>query len=149
MISNDTLFAMVTPGGYFTQGLWTYDKFYTNHIAVTWNMIIRSGHNFAHIMTAELSWYVQICDLMNSLKLWLKQGWFLQDFSYELINQFALVTPGRHSQVQPKHKCHVSSWITHNASWWRKQEPRYHSSHGLKHGYMTEHFLLTLWCHEL
>ena len=30
---------------------------------------IQSGHKFAHVMTAQLSWHVQICDLIVSSKL--------------------------------------------------------------------------------
>ena len=29
---------------------------------------IKSGHNFAHVMTAELLWHVQSCDLIGSLE---------------------------------------------------------------------------------
>ena len=46
-------------------------------------MIIISGHNFVHAMTAELSWHVQKCDLMESLDLEQKkrfQSWAQMPF---------------------------------------------------------------------
>ena len=36
-------------------------------VAITWKMMIRSGHNFAYAMTAQLSWHVQICGLIYLL----------------------------------------------------------------------------------
>ena len=51
-------------------------------------MMIRSGHSFARVTTAELSWHVQIYDLIASLQLWLKQRMFSQDFIYEFINPY-------------------------------------------------------------
>ena len=45
-----------------------------------------SGHDFVHAMTAKLSWHVQNCDLIGSLKLKLKLGEISKVFSYELIN---------------------------------------------------------------
>ena len=35
--------------------------------------MIQSDHNFAHEMTAEQSWSVQICDLIGSLESYLQQ----------------------------------------------------------------------------
>ena len=34
------------------------------YFALIMILIIKSGHNFAHVMTAELSWQVQNCDLI-------------------------------------------------------------------------------------
>ena len=45
-----------------------------------------SDHNFAHAMTAQLSWHVQNCDLNGSLESQLEQNEFLKDFNYELMN---------------------------------------------------------------
>ena len=43
--------------------------------------MIWSGHNFAHAMTAELSWHVQSCDLFESVELeWIK---FSLTFNFE------------------------------------------------------------------
>ena len=39
-----------------------------NNGALTWKMIIQSGHNFAQVTTAEMSWHVQICDLIRSIE---------------------------------------------------------------------------------
>ena len=36
-------------------------------------VMIQSGHNFAHVTTAELSWHVQNCDLIRSLEWKLQQ----------------------------------------------------------------------------
>ena len=41
-------------------------------IALLWNMMTQSGHNFAHVMTAQLSWHVQNCDLIGSMQTKLK-----------------------------------------------------------------------------
>ena len=49
-------------------------------------IIIQSSHNFAHAMTAELSWHVQNCNLIGSLEWKLEQIKFSQDFNYELMN---------------------------------------------------------------
>ena len=45
-----------------------------------WKIIIWSGHNFAHVMTAELSWHVQISDLIESQESWLWQ----REITYEI-----------------------------------------------------------------
>ena len=47
---------------------------------------MRSGHNFAHAMTAELSWHVQNCDLIQSLGSKQEQKQILQILNYKLIN---------------------------------------------------------------
>ena len=52
-------------------------------------MIVWSGHNFAHATTAELSWHVQICDLIVSKELELEKKLFRQNFSYELISDMS------------------------------------------------------------
>ena len=41
----------------------------------------KTGHNFAHVMTTELSWHVQINDLIESLESWLVQREFMEDFN--------------------------------------------------------------------
>ena len=38
-------------------------KFVELCIIFSWKVMIRSGDNFAHVMTAELSWHMQNCDL--------------------------------------------------------------------------------------
>ena len=35
--------------------------------------MINAGHNFAHVMTAQLSWHVQNSDLIVSSELWLQK----------------------------------------------------------------------------
>ena len=49
-------------------------------------LMIQSGHKFAHVTTAQLSWHVQNCDLVSYLFIKQKQHDFLQDLGYELIN---------------------------------------------------------------
>ena len=44
--------------------------------------MIRSGCNFAHATAAELSWYVQSCDIIRSSELKLEQT----ELYYEDIN---------------------------------------------------------------
>ena len=48
-------------------------------------LIIQSGPNFAHAMTAELSWHVQNWNLMPGL-FFTPAQFFLQDLDYELIS---------------------------------------------------------------
>ena len=78
------------PGTRFTNILWAHNpKLVKIHVAVTWKQLMISGHNFAHAMTAELSWHVQICDLIGLLE-WklnmLTQKEISQDLDQELIN---------------------------------------------------------------
>ena len=46
------------------------------HITHSWKIIIRLGHNFAHVTTAHLSWHVLNCDLKGSLESKLMQKVF-------------------------------------------------------------------------
>ena len=47
--------------------------------------MIQSSHNFAHAMTAQLSWHVQDYDLIGSLESKLEHQEFQQDFNCKLI----------------------------------------------------------------
>ena len=49
-------------------------------------LAIQSGHTFEHVMTAQLSWHVQNCDLITSTFFKQEQHEFLQDLDNELIN---------------------------------------------------------------
>ena len=53
----------------FTKSLWVHNP---NQVkinpALTRNIMIPSGENFAHVMTAQLSWHVQNYDLIRSLE---------------------------------------------------------------------------------
>ena len=74
-------------GIHLAYGLWAQiTNFLKIFVALMWKRMIQSGHNFAHAMTAQLSWHVQNCDLIGWLesKLWQKK--FAQKFRYELIN---------------------------------------------------------------
>ena len=75
------------------------------HLALMWNIMIRSCHNFAQATTAELSWYVQNCDMIGSLYAKLGQMECLQDFNYDLIslqwNKSLVIHSIRCSSVQP------------------------------------------------
>ena len=44
------------------------------------------SHKFPHVTTAQLPWYVQICDLSGSSASKLQWGEFSLDFIYKLIN---------------------------------------------------------------
>ena len=58
---------------YFTKVSWAHNANIVNSsVAVTWKIMIQSGHNFAHDTTAQLSWHVQNYDLIRSLETWLK-----------------------------------------------------------------------------
>ena len=48
-------------------------------------LMIKSGPNFMHVRTAQLSWHVQNCDLIWSLYWQQEQLDFLQDLDFELI----------------------------------------------------------------
>ena len=61
------------PRTYFTHRLWTQSKSYQNMSVLARKMTIWSDHNFAHAMTAQLSWHVQNCELIGSLDLELER----------------------------------------------------------------------------
>ena len=42
---------------------WVYEIKIEISFAIILILMIQSGHNFAHVMTAELSWHVQNCGL--------------------------------------------------------------------------------------
>ena len=46
----------------------------------------RSGHNFAHATTAQLSWHVQNCDLIYKLFFWVIAAQIWQNLYHELID---------------------------------------------------------------
>ena len=75
-------------GGY-EQTSWrlmrSVSKLVNIHVDLTWKITIRSGHNFAHVMTAQLSWHVQNYDLIGSSESWIKQKTFLWNFNDELV----------------------------------------------------------------
>ena len=74
-------------GAHFTNGLWAHDpNLVKRHVAFPWNLVTWSGHNFAHAMTALLSWHVQICDLIESLELTSGQYKSSQGLNYEFMN---------------------------------------------------------------
>ena len=60
----------------FTKAFWAHNPNFTKiHIALPVIIIIRSGHNFAHVTTAEQLWYVQNCRLIGSLKSYIGYEW--------------------------------------------------------------------------
>ena len=59
---------MVPSGVSFTKGLWACDwKLMEIMLDLILILMIQSTDNFAHVMTAELSWHVQNCQLIGSL----------------------------------------------------------------------------------
>ena len=48
-------------------------------------LMIRFGHNFAHVPTAQLSGHVQNCGQIESSKFELEQNAFSRDLNNELI----------------------------------------------------------------
>ena len=54
-------------GNHFTKGLWARNWNLVKLFFVLILIMIQSCHNFAHVMTAELSWHVQNCDVIWSL----------------------------------------------------------------------------------
>ena len=60
---------MWCPGTTFTKSLWAHNSNLAEiYVALMWIIMIISGQNFAHAMTAELSWHVQICDVVGAFK---------------------------------------------------------------------------------
>ena len=82
----------LTPGISFTNGWWAHkpnlvkQKKKEKNTYYWIKIMTRSGHNFAHAMTARLSWHVQNYDLIASLESKLEQKYFSQDFSDELLH---------------------------------------------------------------
>ena len=75
------------PGPHFTNDLCPHNQnLVKTYIALTWKTKIWSEHNIAHAMTAELSWHVQNCVLIESLNSKLKQIKLREDNFYKLIN---------------------------------------------------------------
>ena len=57
------------PGNRLTKCSWAHNaKLIKIHFALMWKIRNRSGHNFAHVTTAELSWLVQNFELIESLE---------------------------------------------------------------------------------
>ena len=53
-------------GTHFTKGLWAQNWNIVKMFLVVFNiLIIQSGHKFAHVTTARLSWHVANCELMR------------------------------------------------------------------------------------
>ena len=47
---------------------WLIIQIFKKNVLLLQKIMIRSGHNFAHVTTAKLSWHVQNCDLTGSLE---------------------------------------------------------------------------------
>ena len=63
----------------FSKNLWAHRWNLVKSLSnLTLILMIQSDHNFAHTMTAELSWHVQNCDLIGPLLIMLQQHIFLQ-----------------------------------------------------------------------
>ena len=58
---------LMWPGTHFSNGLWVHDWNLKFQFPLIFILMIQSSHNFAHVMTAELSWHVQNCALIWSL----------------------------------------------------------------------------------
>ena len=71
---------------YFADGLRAYNWILVKiTFASILILLIHSGHNFAHVTTAQLLWHVQNYDLIRSLFFMQEQHIFLD---YELFKQF-------------------------------------------------------------
>ena len=92
-----------SPGTHLTEHLRFHNPNLANmFVALTWQIMIQSSHNFAHAMTAELSWHVQNFDLIGSLEWNFEQTKLSQGNDYELINSLwnkPLITPCPHHKV--------------------------------------------------
>ena len=56
------------------------------HFVLMWKICSRSGHNFAHFMTAQLSWHVHNYDLIRSWETTSEKIAFPPGLHYEIIN---------------------------------------------------------------
>ena len=74
-------------GGCITNSLWAHNW---NLVKILFVLIlilmIQSGHNYAHVMTAQLSWHVQNYDLNAFFVNTLQQPVFYFDLDYHNIN---------------------------------------------------------------
>ena len=69
-----------------TKSFWSHNRTFAKfRVVLMWQIIFRSGYNFAHDATAELSRHVQNCGMIWVLLFKLKQEIFLRDLDYELI----------------------------------------------------------------
>ena len=70
---------------HLTKGLWTYDWNLAKIIfAVIFLLTIQSGHKFAHVTTAQLSWHVQNCELIRPIYFVYEEDFFF--FLQNLMN---------------------------------------------------------------
>ena len=95
-------------GDHSTKGLWAYNW---NLIKIICDLnvilIIQSGHNFAHVTTAVLSWHVQNCDLMGSVIFEVKATWSFQRFglwAHKLLENGSLVLCSDGNIILPEEK---------------------------------------------
>ena len=65
---------------------WSIDQKVKN---ITHKIHTQTGHNFAHVTTAELLWHVQIDQLIWSLFFKVHKQEFFQDFDYEHFNHLS------------------------------------------------------------
>ena len=69
-----------------------------------------SGHSFAHDMTAELSWHVQICGLITSISSRLEQKEFSWDLSYKLMFDCVIVPSSHAAAARHFHSPLAQPW---------------------------------------
>ena len=106
---------IVTP---FHGGLWAHNPNLVKiHIALTWKLMIQSGHNFAHVMTAELSWHVQICNQIGSLGLKVRTKIISERFeswAHKVFMRLSLYSTGNWGgrlRVRIRHWSRDKTWI--------------------------------------
>ena len=67
---------VLRPGTFFTEGLRAHNY---NLVKIILIFMIQSNHNFAHVMTAQLSWHVQNCNGVRPLVFFYIQYVYLFD----------------------------------------------------------------------
>ena len=96
----------------FISRLWNHVKSICALISM---LMIQSVHNFAHVTTALMSWYVQTCELIRSLFFTLQEQhnyyniWIIT--SSLLFSERGSWYPNVH-QVIGNHKMSISAWWT-------------------------------------
>ena len=68
------------PGIYTTKILWAQNRKLVAILLFYAKVMTRTGHNFANVTTSQLSWHMQICDLIKISQEKLEQNKLSQDF---------------------------------------------------------------------
>ena len=72
---------MQSPGTHFTKCSWAnYSNLLKIHVVLVWTILIISGHNFAHAMTAAIFHKISFMSSESYCKMVLRSSWFSVDW---------------------------------------------------------------------